>query len=308
MKIGFIGLGNMGKPMATQLIKAGFDTIVYDMRKDPMLELVKIGACMSTSSKELVENSDVIITSLPLSPASPVLENVIWAEDGILAGLSPGKILIDCGNTAPHITLKICNAIAEKKCIMLDAAVSGGVYAAREGRLMVMVGGPVNEVNAVMPILNTIGKKVIYMGTCGNGQKTKLINNMIVYGTCALVAESLIVGLAAGIKPAELIEATNGGAAHCWALEECFPPVLQRKFGSGTGPRMIVGQLDDILELANTKNIPVPITNIVKEIYKMADCLQLGTMEDESGIIRLWEEFTGYEFSGESIEEESHEK
>jgi 3-hydroxyisobutyrate dehydrogenase len=209
MKIGFIGLGNMGGPMALNLIKAGHALVVHDVRRDAAKEHLEKGAKWASSAKEAAHGNELILTSLP-GPAD--VEAVALGPDGVLAGAIPGSIYADLSTSSPTVMRRIHAAFKEKGVHVLDSPVSGGVIGAKRGTLQVMVGGDEGVFNEVKGVLGGIGNSVGYMGAIGAGTIAKLVHNMISIVTRSLVAEGFTLGVKAGVKPEALLEAIKGAS------------------------------------------------------------------------------------------------
>ena len=298
--MGFIGIGNMGNGMAKNLIKAGFAITIYDLNKKAVEGLVEQGAYAAGSSKEVGENSDVVMTMLPTSPPSHALEEQILGENGIAEGMKGGGIVIDGGNTSPKTTKEIALRLEERGLKMLDAAVSGGVKGAKEGSLAIMVGGDKSIFERCMPIFRAIGKKTAYVGPTGMGQTVKLVNNLIVYGTIALVSESVALGVKAGADPQAMIDVISAGAAGNWVLNNYFPEILDRNFHEGPGLGGAINQLGNAMVLGDELNIPLYLTNVIHETYKLAEIMGIGEDKEEYSIVQLWEKFIGKEVGKKS--------
>jgi len=207
-KIGFIGLGIMGKPMAKNLLKAGYTLTVYDIIPEKIKELVEAGAAAASSSKDVAEKSEIIITMLPNSPE---VKDAVLGKDGVLDGAGPGSILIDMSSIAPLASKEIAERAKEKKVVMLDAPVSGGEPKAVEGTLAIMVGGPAETFEKVKDILGVMGASVTRVGEIGSGNTTKLANQIIVALNIAGMSEAMVLATKAGVDPENVFKAIRGG-------------------------------------------------------------------------------------------------
>lgn len=262
-KIGFIGLGIMGKPMAKNLLKAGYSLVVYDIRPEPVKELVKAGATRASSSKEVAAQSEVIITMLP---DSPDVEDVILEENGVLEGIKKGSIIIDMSSIAPLVSQRIA-AEAEKKGVeMLDAPVSGGEPGAIAGTLAIMVGGKESVFKKCEDILKVMGKSVVHVGDIGGGGFTKLANQIIVAINIAAIGEAFVLGTKAGLDPERLYQAIRAGLAGSNALDAKAPMIMQRNFKPGFRIKLHQKDLKNVLETAKDLNVPLPITSLIQQM------------------------------------------
>ncbi|MBD3306843.1 NAD-binding protein, partial [candidate division KSB3 bacterium] len=209
-KIGFIGLGIMGKPMAKNLLKAGYSLKVYDIVPEPVKEVVEAGAQEGTSSKDVAEFGEVIITMLPNSPE---VKEVVLGPDGVLEGAKSGTILVDMSSIAPLASQEVSAKAKEKGVIMLDAPVSGGQPKAVDGTLAIMVGGPEDTFEQVKDILAVMGASVTLVGDIGSGNTTKLANQIIVALNIAAMSEAMVLATKAGVDPERVFQAIRGGLA-----------------------------------------------------------------------------------------------
>jgi 3-hydroxyisobutyrate dehydrogenase len=229
-RVGFIGLGVMGKPMAINLLRAGYPLTVWNRTKSKMDELIAMGAYGASSPKEVAERSDVVITMVT---DSPDVEDVILGPNGVIHGARPGLIVIDMSTISPKVTRRIADELSKKGVKMLDAPVSGGERGAREATLSIMVGGPREAFEECLPILETLGKKITYMGPTGMGQTAKLCNQVICALNIQAVCEGLMLGAKAGLDLRRLLEAVSAGAASSWMLINLGPKMIERDFKPG---------------------------------------------------------------------------
>ncbi|MCK4344127.1 MAG: NAD-binding protein, partial [Bacteroidales bacterium] len=228
-KIGFIGIGIMGKPMAKNLLDAGYSLIAYDINKDALEEMVTYGAEKGSSCQEVASLCDVIITMLPNSPD---VKKAILGKKGIIDGLHAGQILIDMSSISPLVTQEIAKELYAKGVEMLDAPVSGGQEKAQSGTLAIMVGGKEEIFKKLKDILEIMGKPTL-VGDIGAGQTTKLVNQVIVAINIAAVAEGLLLGKKAGVDPKRIFEAVRGGLAGSQCLTDKAPRMFQGKYEPG---------------------------------------------------------------------------
>jgi len=262
-KIGFIGLGVMGKPMARNLLKAGYPLVVYDIRPEPVEELVKAGADRASSPKEVAEKSEVIITMLP---DSPDVEEVILGEKGVLEGAKRGSIIIDMSSIAPLVSQRIARQVEEKGVEMLDAPVSGGEPGAVQGTLAIMVGGKEEVFNQCLDILKVMGKSVIRVGDIGAGGFAKLANQIIVAVNIEALSEALVLGMKAGLDPEVLYQAIRGGLAGSNVMDAKAPTMIQRNFKPGFRLKLHQKDLKNALETARDLQVPLPVTSLVQQM------------------------------------------
>jgi len=262
-KIGFIGLGIMGKPMAKSLLKAGYKLIVHNRSKSPVEELAGMGAERGESPKEVAEKSDIIITMLP---DSPDVEKVILGENGLLNGAKKGSVIIDMSSIAPLVSRKIAEKAEEIGVEMLDAPVSGGETGAIEGTLAIMVGGKEEVFNRCKDLLKVMGKTVTRVGEIGAGNFTKLANQIIVALNIEAVSEALVLGMKAGVDPQKLYEAIKGGLAGSNVLNAKAPLIVERNFKPGFKIKLQKKDIDNAVSTANDLNIPLPFTPLIQQI------------------------------------------
>ena len=229
MKIGFIGLGGIGKPMAINIAKAGFDLTVTDLREQPLKELMQCGARTAGSPREVAEGADIVLASLP---SNSVSEQVALGSDGVLAGAKSGDIYIELSTISPEIVHGISREALEKGVTVLDAPVSGGLDQRRDGTLAIMVGGDKDIFAKLRPVFDSLGDKVTYTGDVGSGTICKLMNNAFQFGMERLISESLTLGVKAGVSPESLVECMrNGGGGRGNILNVTLPETyFQGKF------------------------------------------------------------------------------
>jgi 2-hydroxy-3-oxopropionate reductase len=225
-KIGFIGLGIMGKPMARNLLKAGYQLIVYDINLDAIKEVVKDGAIEGKSPGDVASRCELIITMLPNSPD---VKQVVLGEKGIIEGVKAGSVLIDMSSIAPLISRELAEKLSHKDVVMLDAPVSGGEPKAIEGTLAIMVGGPQDTFNNVKDILEVMGKSVKLVGDIGSGNIAKLANQIIVALNIAAIGEAMVLATKAGVDPEKVYQAIRGGLAGSTALDAKMPLILENR-------------------------------------------------------------------------------
>ncbi len=262
-KIGFIGLGIMGKPMARNLLKAGYDLTVYDIVGEAVEEVVGDGASGASSSAEVAAATDKIITMLPDSADS---ERVILGPGGVLEGAKPGSLVIDMSSIAPSVSRRIAVEAEAKGVDALDAPVSGGEPGAVAGTLAIMVGGKQDLFDQNVELLKVMGSNVVRTGDAGAGQVTKLANQIIVAANIEALAEALVLAQKAGVDPENVLNAISGGLAGSAVLQAKGPMMLNRNFRAGFRVRLHQKDLRNVLQTAQELNIPLPVTSLVQQM------------------------------------------
>ncbi len=284
-KIGFIGLGIMGKPMAKNLIKAGYDLTVYDIVAEAVKDVVKAGAKAGASSKEVAAVSEIIITMLPNSPE---VKEVVLGPNGVLEGVKSGTILIDMSSIAPLASQEVSAKLKEKGVIMLDAPVSGGEPKAINGTLAIMVGGPEDTFEEVKDILAVMGGSVTRVGEIGSGNTTKLANQIIVALNIAAMSEAMVLATKAGVNPERVFEAIKGGLAGSIVLNAKMPLALAGNFKPGFRIVLHIKDLQNALDTAHELGVPVPLSGVAMEIMQALRVDSHGG-DDHGGIIQFYE-------------------
>lgn len=289
MKIGFIGLGIMGKPMSRNLLKAGFELIVYDIDETAVKIIEKAGAKPASSPKEVAQNSDVIITMLP---KASIGKSVIEDENGILAGIKENSVVIDMSSVSPVASKEFAQMVEAKKCKFLDAPVSGGEIGAVNATMAIMIGGDEAVVERVRPILEALGKSITVVGPNGSGSVAKLANQIMVNLNIAAVAEALVLATKAGADPKRVFEAVRGGFAGSAVLEEKAPMMYSRNFKAG-GPIYInLKDITNVVATADELDVPLILTPQLKEI--MISLKATGhNNDDHSSIVQFYEKIAG---------------
>lgn len=282
MKVGILGTGDMGKPLVRRLLKENISVYIkkkiYDPDQRVTKSLKKAGAVVLDTIFEVGKAVDVIITELPKSPISPVLEEIILGEKGLLKSMSPGNIIIEAGNTSPTVTKKLAAACKEKDIGFLDAPMSGGPQGAASGNLTIFVGGDKSHLEKVMPILEKCGS-IHHFGGPGAGQTAKLANNMIVAINLAGLSEALVFAKKMGVDIKLLFEGLCKGAANSWVLQNYGNDIIQRNIDKvdEENRHSSISDIDGrdrqlfwALDLGSKIDVPLPITMAAHELYKMA--------------------------------------
>ena len=290
MNIGFIGIGIMGRPMAKNLIKAGYALTVYD-KFAPTDDLVALGAVAAKSNKDVAAQSDIIITMLPNSPH---VKEAVMGENGVLEGARPGAILVDMSSIAPSASQEICAAAKAKGVTMLDAPVSGGEPKAIDGTLAIMVGGDKKTFETVKPILEKMGSSVVLVGDIGAGNVTKLANQIIVALNIAAVSEALVLATKAGVKPEAVFDAIKGGLAGSTVMNAKVPMILDGNFKPGFRIELHIKDLQNALDTAHNLNVAIPLTANVMETLQALKVDDMGA-NDHSAIVRFYEKLAKIE-------------
>ncbi len=289
--IGFIGLGIMGKPMAKNLLKAGYPLTVYDIVPDKAEEVVEAGAKAGSSSKDVAEKSEIVITMLPNSPE---VKEAVLGKNGVLEGTKPGTILIDMSSIAPLASKEVAEKAKEKGVTVLDAPVSGGEPKAIEGTLAIMVGGPQETFDEVEDILSVMGASVTLVGEIGSGNMTKLANQIIVALNIAAMSEAMVLAAKAGVNAEKVFQAIRGGLAGSTVLDAKMPLVLEGNFKPGFRIELHIKDLANALDTAHEVGVPVPLSSAVMEVMQALKVDGKGA-DDHGGIIQFYEKLAKVE-------------
>ena len=263
-KIGWIGTGIMGGPMAKHLVNAGYKLNVYNRTKEKANELLGLGCTWYDTPAEIAANSDVIVTIIGFPKD---VEECYFGEQGIFKTIKPGTVLIDMTTTKPSLAIKIFEEAGKVGCESVDAPVSGGQVGAVGGTLSIMIGGKKEVVDSVMPIFQAFGKNMVYQGKAGAGQHTKMCNQITIAGTMIGVCEALIYGVKAGLDLNTMLESISKGAAGCWTLEVLAPKVVKGDFAPGFSVDNFIKDLTIVLEEAEVMKLSLPGSALVKQLY-----------------------------------------
>jgi len=296
LKIGFIGLGIMGKPMSKNLIKAGHELTVYDLVEAPVRELEKEGAKIGGSSKEVAARSDLTITMLP---DSPDVEKAALGPNGIFEGIKAGSTYIDMSTISPVTTKKLAEAAKAKGVRILDAPVSGGERGAIEGALTIMVGGAREVFDACLPIFQAMGKNIVYCGGIGSGQVVKACNQILVAGVLEAASEALVLGAKAGVDPEVVLKVIAGGYA-MRVLDVRGPLILKRDFKPGFKTKLHYKDLGIALAAGSEYGVPLPVTGLIHQMMGSMKVSGRGEY-DHSGIITVLEDLAKTEIKKPSL-------
>jgi 3-hydroxyisobutyrate dehydrogenase-like beta-hydroxyacid dehydrogenase len=294
-RIGFIGLGAMGKPMAKNLVRASFPVTVFNRTASKAKELEDMGAVVATSPRELAIRCQIVIVMVSNSPD---VEEVLLGKNGALDGLQPGSVVIDMGTSYPSSTLKINRMLQEREIEMLDAPVSGGVKGAEEATLTIMVGGKREVFDRCRPVLSALGKNIIYLGEIGAGHITKAINNYLAAVAFTALAEALVMAKKAGLSPSRVLEAIQLSSGRSYATERAFPQfVLSRKFDAGFLLGLMRKDLGIFASLGNDYQTPMFLGPLVHQLWEVA-AREIGPGVDYSRFVAIYEGWGGAEIEG----------
>jgi 2-hydroxy-3-oxopropionate reductase len=280
MSVGFIGVGNMGNPMAANVLKAGFPMVVFDMNPQAMQNLIQGGAQRAASAREVVERSELVLTSLP---ASPDVEAVYLEPGGLVESAKPGTILIDLSSVLPSTPRKIEPRAKERGVYFLEAPVSGGVSGARAATLAVMVGGDPEVLTRAHPVLRAIGPNIFHVGPVGAGNIIKAINNMMASVNSLAMMEGVALGVKAGLDPMtiyEVVKASSGGSK---ALERIPNSLVPRKFEPGFKVQLMNKDLETFNTVAKELHVPVSFANVAQQYQQAA--IAAGLADQDTSVV-----------------------
>lgn len=289
LTVGYIGLGLMGKPIASNILKAGFPLVVHNRSRAAVDELAAQGARAASSPAEVAAQVDVVFTNLP---DTPDVEEVVLGAQGIVAGARPGLIWVDNSTIRPAAARTLSLRLAERGVLSLDAPVSGGDIGARNATLTIMVGGPAEALEKVMPVFQAMGKTVTHVGEAGAGQVAKAANQIMVAAQMVAMAELLIFSQKAGVDPRKVVEAIKGGAAQCWTLDVKPPRLFAGNRAPGFKASMQAKDLNIILETARQYGIPLPSAAVDAQLYNAMLQNDMGAL-DNSAVIGIIEQLAG---------------
>lgn len=288
-RIGFAGLGIMGRPMARNLLRAAYPLTVWNRSPGPAQELAAAGAAVAGSPAQLAASADVVITMLRDTAA---VEQVVLGDEGLLAGFQSGEIYVDMSSISPLATRRLAERLAARGVVMLDAPVSGGEVGAREGSLAIMVGGPAEALARVRPVLEVLGSRIVHLGEVGAGQVAKACNQLIVAVTIGAAAEALLLASAAGVDPARVREALLGGFAQSRVLDLHGQRMLAHQFAPGFRAALQLKDLAIASELGAATGVPLALTETARRLYGEL-VAGSGADLDHSGLLTLLERQAG---------------
>lgn len=290
-RVGFIGLGIMGRGMAHNLLKAGFDLRVWNRTASRADELVQAGAIAASTPAELAAESDVVIVCVSDTP--DVVE-VILGEQGVIQGAQSGTLVIDMSTISPQTTQEIAAKLNDKGIHMLDAPVSGGSEGAARGTLSIMVGGDAAQLERAMPLLQAMGKTITHVGGTGSGQTVKLVNQILVVGNALAMSEALLFAQAGGVDLQRAFDAVSQGAAGSWMLSNRGPQILARDWRPGFTIDLQQKDLRLVLAAADQMGVPVLATGLISNLYRTLQARDLGS-EGNHALIKALEALAGFE-------------
>ena len=291
--LGFIGLGIMGKPMAKNLINAGYESAVYDLMEDAVKDVAACGAKACHSIKEVAEQCDVIITMLPNSPH---VKTVVLGEGGVIEFAKPGTLLIDMSSIAPTVSIEVHDALKEKGIRMIDAPVSGGEPKAIDGTIAIMVGGEEADFHQAKPYFDVLGSSATLVGAIGSGNTCKLTNQIIVALNIAALSEGLMLAKMTNTDPEKVFEAIKGGLAGSTVMNAKSPMILSDNFKPGFRIDLHIKDLQNALDTGKKYGAPLPLTEEIQEVLKKLSANGCGSL-DHSAIAKHYEELAGKLFT-----------
>lgn len=290
-KIGFIGLGTMGTPMAGHLVKAGYEVVVYNRTRGKAAQLVELGATIASSAKEVAANSEIVITMLS---ADQAVEEVILGEEGVVEGAHPGLIVIDSSTISPKTSCKLAEELARVGVQMLDAPVTGSEPQAQEGILIFMVGGKKEIYEYCLPLFEVMGKASFHMGESGAGSYTKLANNTMAAINLLSLSEGLIMATKAGIDPEQFVQVVSGGGARSGMVDTKSSKMINHDFHPHFATALMHKDLTLASDIATDMGIPVPVLSLVRQMLQTS--MSKGyAAEDMCSIVKLYEEWANVE-------------
>jgi 3-hydroxyisobutyrate dehydrogenase len=283
-KLGFIGVGVMGEPMASNLLQAGFEVTIFDRTRDKCEKLVPLSAKIADSSRQVAAASEIVITMVS---DTAMVEEALFGEDGVAGGLKPGAVVIDMSTISPLATMEFGKRLAALGCEMLDAPVSGGPKGAIAGTMGIMVGGPREVFDRCLPVFQVMGKTITYTGPLGNGQKTKLVNQLVGATNLLAAVEGLRLARRAGLDVPTTLQAVGSGVANSWMLANLIPMILKEDFAPGFSIRLQHKDLKLLTEWTDTLGGDFPAAQMVFSLYSKA--MEMGLEgQGNQGLINIW--------------------
>ena len=288
--VGFIGLGNMGMGMARNLLKAGFPIVAFDIRKEPLQEIQRLGGTITGTPLEVAQKARVsILVVLNFAQA----EEVVLGKQGMKAGMQAGDVIIVSSTIAPSQIKSLGQTLAPMKVRVLDAPISGGKEGAEAGTLSIMIGGEKEVYEKCLPLFDAVGKNIYYLGGLGNGLSLKLVNNLLVAVNNLAVAEAMSLGLKAGLDPKMILEVIPKSAGDSWMFRNRAYRMVDRDFACRGELDILLKDLGFILEMGKSLKMPLTLSAVAKEFYQMANSLGLGK-EDDSAVFKVIEKMAGF--------------
>jgi len=290
-RVGFIGLGIMGRPMCANLLKAGYSLTVWNRSRPGIDEVVSLGAATGESPADVAAKSDVIIT---IVTDSPDVQQVVLGPNGVLEGARPGSVVIDMSTISPSVTREVAAALEQRGVEMLDAPVSGGDVGAKAGTLSIMVGGKPEIFERCLPVFQAMGKNIIHIGPNGAGQTTKLCNQIAVALNMLAGCEAIMLAARSGIDPKKMLDAISAGAAGSWMISNLAPRIVKGDFAPGFMIRLAQKDLRLVLESAGELQLPLPGTALMNQVWRAVEAEGGGDLGTQAAIKALekWANFT----------------
>jgi 2-hydroxy-3-oxopropionate reductase len=289
LRVGYIGLGLMGKSMARNILKAGFPLVVHNRSRAAVDELVAEGAQAADSPEAVAVQVDVICTNLP---DSPDVERVALGEKGVIQGAHPGLVFVDNSTIKPASARLIAARLQAKGVLSLDAPVSGGDIGAKNGTLSIMVGGPSEALERALPVLQAMGKTITHVGEAGAGQVAKAANQIMVAAQMVAMGELLVFARKAGVDPQKVVEAIKGGAAQCWTLDVKAPRLFGGNRNPGFKARMQLKDLHIVRDTADENKMPLPGNTANTKLFEQMIEMGMGEL-DNSAVVGVLEHLAG---------------
>jgi 3-hydroxyisobutyrate dehydrogenase len=297
LRVGAAGLGIMGRPMALNVLKAGFPLTAWNRSDNARFrEVIQAGAQRAGSPREVAEHADIVLTNVT---DSPDVEAVVLGPEGVIHGARPGTIVVDCSTISPDVTRTIGARLHERGVAMLDAPVSGGERGAIDGTLSIMVGGDGETFERALPVLQAMGRTIVHCGPLGAGQTVKLCNQVVVGLHNLAMSEALVLAAKAGVSVDRMLEAVAAGAAGSWALSNLAPRVLRRDFAPGFKIGLQQKDLRLALEAARTTHTPLPGTALVHQLYAALEAEGLAD-EGNQALVKALEKLALVEVRGDA--------
>ena len=291
MKAGFVGLGIMGKPMAKNLLKAGYPVRVYDHHQENIAEVEALGGVPCASAKEAAQDADVIFTMLPNSPQ---VKTALLEKDGVLESMKAGAIVVDMSSIDPTVSIELEKAVAAAGGEMIDAPVSGGEPKAIDGTVSFMCGGKPEVFEKVKPMLEKMGRDVTLVGPIGSGNMTKLANQIIVAVNMAALSEAMVLATKSGVNPENVYKAIRGGLAGSTVMDAKAPMMLDRNYNPGFRIELHIKDLNNAVNAAKAVDMEIPMAEKVLEMMKHLQENGMGKC-DHGAVVRYYEEQEGVE-------------
>ncbi len=296
-RIGLIGLGIMGKPMAHNLLKAGYELTVYDRSPATIAELVAAGARGAHSAREVAQASDIVIIMVP---DSPDVEAVVLGNNGVLDGAHDGLLIIDMSTIAPAVARRVADAARQRNCQMLDAPVSGGDKGAITATLSIMVGGDAAAFARARPVFESLGKTITYCGASGAGQTVKACNQIVVALVIEAVSEALVLGSKAGVQPEIILQVLGGGLAQTRVMDLRGPTMIQHRFEPGFKVKLHRKDLGIIMQTAREHGVALPVTALVEQLFTTLMERGRGDL-DHSALLTVVEELSNHAIAAAAV-------